>query len=226
MNYDASYLSRIRSGKRSPAKQGEFAQKIAAYVVRHFQSDAEKAEVARLLECDVAALNDKSTYAQAISSWLMTAEHAHESYLDDFLQELDTFDLNEYISAIHFDELKVPSVPFQLPLSKSYFNLEGMMDAELAFLKSTVLSKSSEPVIMHSDMPIEEMAKDPEFPKKWMFGMGMMLKKRLKLCQIHNVDRSLKEMMLGLESWIPMYMTGQVSPYYLNAQQKAPFRIC
>ena len=52
-----------------------------------------------------------------------------------------------------------------------------MMGSELDFLKSTVLSKSSAPVIMYSDMPMKEMAKDPEFPKKWMFGMAMMLKK-------------------------------------------------
>ena len=88
----------------------------------------------------------------------------------------------EYIRAIHFDELKVPSVPFQLPTSKSYFGLNQMMESELDFLKATVLSKSFEPVTMYSDMPMEEMAKDPEFPKKWMFGMAMMLKKGLHRC--------------------------------------------
>ena len=98
-----------------------------------------------------------------------------------------------------------------------------MMDSELAFLKATVLSKSSEPVIMYSDMPMSEMAKDPEFPKKWMFGMAMMLKKGLHLNQIHNIDRSFEDMMLGLESWIPMYMTGQIFPYYPKGTQGSVF---
>ena len=70
---------------------------------------------------------------------------------------------------------------------------------------------------MYSDMPITEMAKDPDFPKKWMFGMALLLKKGLHLDQIHHLDRSFEEMMLGLESWIPMYMTGQISPYYLKS---------
>ena len=91
-----------------------------------------------------------------------------------------------------------------------------MMNSELDFLKATVLSKSQEDVIMYSDMPIEEMAKDLEFSKKWMFGMACMLKKGLHLHQIHQIDRPFAEMMLGLESWIPMYMTGQISPYYLK----------
>ena len=92
-----------------------------------------------------------------------------------------------------------------------------MMESDLGFSESPlILSKSTSPVIMYSDMPMKEMAKDPEFPKKWMFGMAMMLKKGLHLYQIHNIDRSFDEMMLGLESWIPMYMTGQISPYYLK----------
>ena len=40
---------------------------------------------------------------------------------------------------------------------------------------------------------------------------------------IHNIDRSFAEMMLGLESWIPMYMTGQISPYYLKGVQNNVF---
>lgn len=39
------------------------------------------------------------------------------------------------------------------------------MTAELDYLKATVLSPSMENVIMYSDMPMEEMSKDPDFPK-------------------------------------------------------------
>ena len=57
------------------------------------------------------------------------------------------------------------------------------MESELDFLKATVLSKSMHPVTMYSDMPMTEMAKDPDFPKKWMFGMAMLLRKGLHLNQ-------------------------------------------
>lgn len=69
---------------------------------------------------------------------------------------------------------------------------------------------------MCSDMPMEDMAEDIEFGKKWMFAIAMCLKKGLHLNIIHNLDRPFNEMMLGLESWIPIYMTGQISPYYLK----------
>ena len=127
------------------------------------------------------------------------------------------------VAAFAARELKVPTLPFQLPTSRMYYGLQEMMASELDFLKATVLSKSTEPVTLYSDMPMAEMAKDPEFPKKWMFGMAMMLKKGLHLNNIHNLDRSFDEMMLGLESWIPMYMTGQISPYYLKNPQSGAF---
>lgn len=219
LNYDSSYVSRIRNGLRHPANPEKFAWGIAGFIVRRFQNDSEKEVIADLIGCKSDKLANHDIYQTLLAEWIMNGTGVSKNYLAGFLEKLEAFNLNEYIRAIHFDELKVPSAPFQLPTSKSYLGLKEMMESELSFLKATVLSKSMEPVIMYSDMPMGEMAKDEEFPKKWMFGMAMMLKKGLHLNQIHNIDRSFEDMMLGLESWIPMYMTGQISPYYLkNAQ--------
>lgn len=217
-NYDASAVFRIRNGSRKPGDAERFASAVASFVTRTMQTQSEIGAVAELIGCDIDEIYDLSVRYTKIKSWLLKqpVQKAEGNSVSKFLSKLDDFDLNEYIKVIKFDELKVPSVPFQIPSSKTYFGIKEMMESELDFLKSTVLSKSSAPVIMYSDMPMKEMAKDPEFPKKWMFGMAMMLKKGLHLHQIHNLDRSFDEMMLGLESWIPMYMTGQISPYYFK----------
>ena len=217
-NYDVSAVFRIRNGSRKPGDAERFASAVASFVTRTMQMPSEIAAVAELIGCDIDEIYDLSVRYAKIKSWLLKqpVQKAEDNSVSKFLSKLDDFDLNEYIKVIKFDELKVPSVPFQIPSSKTYFGIKEMMESELDFLKSTVLSKSSAPVIMYSDMPMKEMAKDPEFPKKWMFGMAMMLKKGLHLHQIHNLDRSFDEMMLGLESWIPMYMTGQISPYYFK----------
>ena len=75
-----------------------------------------------------------------------------------------------------------------------------MMESELAFLKATVLSKSVEPVVMYSDMPMGEMAKRSGISKKMDVRYGNDVKKGLHLNQIHNLDRSFEDMMLGLEA--------------------------
>ena len=216
LNYDSSYISRIKNVQRKPANPQEFVRGVTRFISRRYQSKSEKTILADLIGCEPDELKSLDNYQTLLAEWLTNGAEIPKDYLTGFLEKLDSFNLNEYIRAIHFDELKVPSAPFQLPTSKSYYGLKEMMDSELSFLKATVLSKSKEPVIMYSDMPMGEMAKDSEFPKKWMFGMAMMLKKGLHLNQIHHIDRSFEDMMLGLESWIPMYMTGQISPYYLK----------
>ena len=223
LNFDPSYISRIRNGQRQPANPTEFARKISIFVTKHFQTAEQKAIISSLINCPVEELSNYTDFQDRMTNWLLTGAGAVKDSMTVFLEKLDEFNLDEYIHSIHFNELKVPSVPFQIPISRTYWGIKEMMESELDFLKATVLSKSTASVIMYSDMPMKEMAKDPEFPKKWMFGMALMLKKGLHLYQIHNLDRSFDEMMLGLESWIPMYMTGQISPYYLKNVQNNTF---
>ena len=214
LNFDASYLSRIRQGQRRPSDRDGFIRGICQYVIRKKSPSA----IARLTGDDPAVLEKDGEGFQCLYKWLSNGVITETGEMDDFLRKLDTFDLGEYIRAIHFDELKVPSVPFQLPSAKHYYGVEAMKQGELDFFKTTVLSKSRKKVFMCSDMPLADMAEDRDFAKKWMFAIAMTLKKDLHFEIIHNIDRPFKEMMYGLEGWIPLYMTGQVAPYYLKGK--------
>lgn len=216
INYDVSTIYRFRNGTRRPAEPERFASLVAGYVVREYDTAGSIAVLSELIGAGSEELQDRSVRATRLTEWLLESKTRQESTVSGFLSSLDDFNLDEYIKSIHFDEMKVPTAPFQIPGSKTYYGLKEMMDSEIDFLKATVLSRSMEPVIIYSDMPMGEMAKDPEFPKKWMYGMAMMLKKGLHLNMIHNLERSFEDMMLGLESFIPMYMTGQISPFYLK----------
>ncbi len=187
-NYDASAVFRIRNGSESPQYAERFGICGCFLCYKNNADAVEIGAVAELIGCDIDEIYDLSVRYAKIKSWLLKqpVQKAEGNSVSKFLSKLDDFDLNEYIRVIKFDELKVPSVPFQIV--EDIFGIKEMMESELDFLKSTVLSKSSAPVIMYSDMPMKEMAKDPQFPKKWMFGMAMMLKKGLHLHQIHNLD--------------------------------------
>lgn len=218
-SYDASLLSKIRTGNKTPSKPKIFIENVCSFVVKKYESEDDKKAVAILIGCNLKDLKDNSNYYNKLFKWFSTNLVPTHNYIDDFLNNLDNFDLNEYIKAIHFDEIKVPTIPFYKATSKTYYGIEEMKKGELDFFKATVLSKNNEPVFMCSDMPMEDMAQDVEFGKKWMYAIAIMLKKGLHLNIIHNVDRPFNEMMLGLESWLPIYMTGQVSPYFLKGLQ-------
>lgn len=215
-NYDTSYLYRMRQGQRRPTDLKEFGNNFVQFIVTHYDSPEDKERVAAFIGVPIEQLKQQEDYIACLENWLYLY-NAKESTQDvsNFLNKLDEFNLGEFIKAIHFDELKVPTMPFQFPTSKSYYGVEEMKKGELDFFKASVLSKSTDSIFMCSDMPMADMAEDTDFAKKWMFAIAMSLKKGLHLNIIHNVDRPFHEMMLGLESWIPIYMTGQVSPYHL-----------
>ena len=215
-SFDPSYFSKLRSGAIFPSKPQNFINEICVFIINKYNKESDLKVISKLIDCSIEILSNKDNYFNALSKWLSTNTLSFNNSVSNFLINLDNFDLNEYIKAIHFDEMKIPFVPFYKSNSKTYYGIEEMKTAELNFFKATVLSKSSDPVFMCSDMPMEDMAKDVDFGKKWMYAIAMTLKKGLHLNVIHNLDRPFNEMMLGLESWIPIYMTGQVSPYYLK----------
>ena len=219
LHYDPSYLSKIRTGKRNPAHQQQFIEKICEYVASNYKDEQDRKKVTYLIQCNEDELADSSSYRRKLREWLNSSMPDGVDYVSAFLRKVDSFNLDDYIRAIHFDSFKVPKVPFQLPVSRHYYGLKEMREGELDFLKHTVLSKSMKPLYICSDMPVEDMAADEDFAKKYMFGLAMVLKKGLHIHIIHDVERPMKDMMLGLENWVPLYMTGQISPYYLKGVQ-------
>ena len=217
--YDSSLLSKIRTGNRNPAKPKDFIETVCNFIVKKYKTEDDKKAVALLIGSTLEELKDSSNYYNKLLNWFSTNSIPSHNYINDFLSNLDNFNLSEYIKAIHFDEIKVPVVPFYRAFSKTYYGIEEMKKGELDFFKATVLSKNNDSIFMCSDMPMEDMAQDIEFGKKWMYAIAIMLKKGLHLNIIHNLDRPFNEMMLGLESWLPIYMTGQISPYFFKRLQ-------
>ena len=213
--FDASHISRIRYGKAKPSNPVEFSNKICSYILNRYKNPDDINNLMMIIGCKKSDLSNERFF-NTLFSWLTSEMVPVKSQVSDFLHNLDSFNLDDYIKVIKFDELKVPSIPFYKTKTKHYYGIEEMKQGELNFFKGTVLSKSKEDIFMCSDMPMEDMAKDIDFGKKWMFAIAMCLKKGHHLNIIHNLDRPFNEMTLGLESWIPIYMTGQISPYYLS----------
>ena len=220
--FDSSHISRIRYGKAKPSNPIEFSNKICTYIFNRYNNPDDINNLMTIIGCKKNDLSNNNFY-NTLFTWLTSESIQVKNQRNDFLYNLDSFNLNDYIKAIKFDELKVPSIPFYKAKSRHYYGIEEMKEGELNFFKAIVLSKSKEDIFMCSHMPMEDMAEDVSFGKKWMFAISMCLKKGHHLNIIHNLDRPFNEMMLGLESWIPIYMTGQISPYYLKDSKNSVY---
>lgn len=217
---DVSYLYRVKSGERRPSNLQDFCETVGKYILQNHNSEENRKNFSLLANCKEADLKNREVYLQKICDFLIPAKQDLENIdidsaqLQSFVKKLDAFDMDEHMRTIHFDDVKL-CVPLYGILPKNYYGPEQMQKAELDFFKATALCKSKESVFMCSDMSVKDTNEDAEFDKKRMMGIALMLQMGLHLDIIQNINQSFHEMMLELETWIPFYMTGQVSPYYL-----------
>ena len=224
LNYDPSYISRILSAQRKPADTGKFASSVAAFIAERCSDSDSLSLLNELFPADSNSASGSAPSVSEIVSRLCSTEIKPEPEpIFSFLEKLDEFDLNEYLKAVRFEVPNTFDAPKNLPEIKSYYGIEEMKQGELDFLRLAAASKEGGNVFLYTDMPMHSMAADNAFTKKWMLSMAAMLKNGLNLHVIHDVNRPPEEMLIGLESYIPMYMTGLITPYYLKKPQGEVF---
>lgn len=224
LNYDPSHISKILSGSRRPGNQERFVSQTAAFLAQRLARPADLETFCRFTGLAEDDLSSPEKARQVLETWFFTELPASDSKpLNHFLEKLNDFDLNQYMQVLHFDDMPAPADRAVPPAVKQYAGIPEMMAAELDFIALTLQSPAMDDCILYSDMSMKEMAADPVFPKQWILGMAMLLKKGLHLNIIHDISRPFAEMLMGLEIYIPMYMTGQISPYYLPEAQNTVF---
>lgn len=215
LGYDSSFLSRIKSKERRPADYENYIDRFTDYVIYVCQNEEKKSILKTTINCSDTVLQDTNELKDILIKWLTTSQSNDMNYISSFITKLDSFKLSDYINT-DFSKVKVPTTPVILKSSKSFFGIDGRKKAEGEFLKTTLLSKSKEPIFLYSNLPVAEAGKDENFTKKVVLATTMLLKKGLHLNTIHTLDRPLNEMFLGIENWLPIYMTGSISPYYFT----------
>ncbi|MBQ5995740.1 MAG: helix-turn-helix transcriptional regulator [Clostridia bacterium] len=218
LNFDSSYLSRIRNGQRKPSDTNSFVGGVSSFFSRKLSKSEQLGSLCELIGSDGANVQSD------LAAWLYSGEVKKNDRIFSFLSSLDSFNLDEYIKEANFEKIKIPTLPFTLPTSKYYYGIEEMRKAELDFFKIAATSKSSADMFLHNEMPITDIAADNSFFKNIMLATAVILKKGIHLNVIHNLDRPWHEMMMGLEGWIPLYMTGRISPYYMKSASKGPYK--
>lgn len=71
INYDASLISRIRTGKRQPTDVAKLGSEIADYVARKYTDENSLSIVADLLDCDIELLENANEYRNKLLHWLV-----------------------------------------------------------------------------------------------------------------------------------------------------------
>ena len=217
LGFDSSYVSKIKNGIRKPLIISDFANGVCKFIINNYL-DTNNELIKDLIKCDDKDFKDSDIITDKLYYWFThnVNKNNNDYNVDNFIKKLDNFDLNDYIKSIKFDKLFTPTFPRLKTKSQIYYGLDGYKDAQLEVLKQSAFFKSKDDIFWYSNMPMIEASKDLKFTKKYMLYLAFILKKGIRLNIIHDLDRPFKELMLDLEGWIPLYMTGQISPYYFK----------
>ena len=224
IGYDSSSISKILSGSRKPANISEFTADVSAYAIRVAAETRSLEYLASLVRFPENTPFSEAALKSAIIRWLGSNEEpCARNPIGGFLEKLDHFNLDDYIRAVNLDDVKLLTLPNELPNVKLYSGKEGMFDGEIDFIRATLLSHSTEDVLLYSDFPALTREVSMGFFKLWMVGMSLLLKRGLHLDLIVDINKPLDELAVGIEGYLPLIMTGQINIYYLKSPECGHF---
>ena len=94
-------------------------------------------------------------------------------------------------------------------ISDNYYGSSGMQNAVIRFLSQV---KQGQRLMLYSDHSSEWLT--PEFTPRWTALMARCMKMGIPISVIHTIDRNIPEILENIKKWMPMYMTGSISPFY------------
>ena len=210
---DPSSISKIRSKKFKITNPETFVDKFSSFVVKKYGTISDKIAVALLMDCKLDNLNTDKYYKENLKLWLCSNKSKINKISNELLEKIDTFNINEYSKNNIYVKTKIPKT---IPKTKCYYNIEEMKQGELDFLLATILSNSKEAITIFTDMPLDYIREDKKFSDSFLSYIILALNKGLHLNIIHSFNRPFNELRFDLSVLIPLYMTGQVSSFYLT----------
>ena len=216
---DASYISRLRAGKRLFPKNEACVRGMAVYFSRHCSKEYQQKAIADVLKLTVFPC-DEEKLAPVIAQWLLGEEAGDAQRVDRFLTGLI--------------KMTEKTVVTQLPQSKHYsfpredislyYGVEGKRQAVLHFLSEIVSASKPQTLLLFSDEETSWMTADPAFAQQWAALMFQTLAKGNRIRIIHTISRNLDEMLSAISQWMPLYMTGAIEPYFYPKKRDGIFK--
>ena len=219
-----SYVSRIRSGQRMASGQRSIAESFSQVAAQRCVELKKTDELISIVDPtgehfgkSYLDFDSQVDLARIIERWLFN-NNTLESDLkvvQSLFDKLNLFYFLKELEGISGIKNKT-SIDDELNESaRFYYGIDEMKKAERLFFDLCV-QRSAEEVYLSSDMPLLETAMAPDFASDYRQRIGALVNNKARIVVIHSLDRSLAEMIVALELWLPLYLTDHVRPLYLK----------
>ena len=223
LHVDPSYISRFRSGSRTPDAQNPLIDKTAQYMARRIEEQGLEQELNEFLHLP----HKSSPMEQTLKEWLRNDGIPAGNFRLE--QIIDTLRLAERQSSPPETAGHTP-LPALTPLPESlrctgryaFWGYRGLREALLHML--AIAQNEPAPVLyLYSDMGLNWLLDDADFFNVWMVMLRKVLERGGSLHVIHSEVMRLSEIIADIERELPMYMTGHVSAYCCHKARNERF---
>lgn len=210
LNVDVSVISKYRSGVRVPRINNPLIHDIAMVLTpRIFSLDA-AAGLCRIMGVQPDEVADEKLASRCLEAWLRDFGTVDTSLIESFLEDIDAFSPDTTLSLMSPENAAGDAEQDE---ESFYYGPKGLRRAVLRFL-SGAACRGKTTLMLYSDQNMEWLTGNTEFSAKWMSLMSAFVRAGGKIRIIHNVDRSLEEMLAAITSWIPLYISGSIESWY------------
>ncbi|MDY4186953.1 MAG: hypothetical protein SOX77_03745 [Candidatus Borkfalkiaceae bacterium] len=221
INTDASYISRFRSGIRSPKSNPQIMDAICSALLERINSQDKTARLAVLIGVSAEALSDKDAAYALLYEWLYDIERDnHTTMVERLIENIDTFSINIKMPLPSLEETASNDILYSE--KTTYFGTDGLREVVIRFLRN-VINCGGRELWLYSDQSMDWLTGDRTFFSIWASLMFHCVKNGVKIRIIHNVDRDVSEISDAITSWLPLYMSGMIESFYSKKQKNARF---
>ncbi|WP_094551499.1 hypothetical protein [Petroclostridium xylanilyticum] len=221
---DNSFISRLRSGARLPARKENYIGLFAKYFARNITEDYQLAAIiqaARIKKSTLPAT--ESGLAEFLYDWL----HDNEKEWAERNKSKNSHSRLSFASDNNYSENQpiIKKLDEGLNINTNvFFGNQGKRDAVRKFLHLVLSKKNPSFLFLHSEEDMIWLTENREFAAEWMQLMDQVIAKGNKIKIIHTVSRSLDEMLSAIIQWLPLYMSSAIESYFYPKHRDGLFK--
>jgi hypothetical protein len=221
LNTDAQHISRIRSGMRRPDLNGRLTSNICTYLCAHPATPRQRAAL-----CELAGANPSSN-SETLYTALFNLLHPHADvderiFTDNLLAKLD--EQQEVVAGLNTADF--PHIEGEHPEAVAYYaGSVGFQAAIMRLVGAAMDDPGVRELVFYSDQPCHVLSADEDFCELLASQIIVLLKRGVRLRVIHDLGQSPSALLRLFEKWMPLYLTGQVQPYFCRCPRDIRFSV-
>jgi len=218
IHMDTSMISRFRTGVRTPVPGSNVTKKITSVLYERAEISGNLGGLAKLMDIPVSMIDEDPFHEWLFDDGHITSREA--GIAEDLLEIFDSFSAETHLHLPPPEETVIPEIIDSK--QTKYYGRDGIRNAVLRFLYEAWKEKAGL-LLLYSDEDQEWLTGDRDFLMRWASLMSACVKNGTRIRIIHNVDRDPSEMTGAIKSWLPLYMSGVVEPWYSTLKKNTRF---